>query len=119
MGTLQRKNVDSPDETRTFPNGSMNIVRLNGLSIGRAVFQPGWRWSEHVKAIAGTESCQTHHRGYLISGRLGVRMNDGTEMEFAAGDVYEIPPGHDGWVIGDEPAVGVEVSGAETFARPQ
>ena len=67
--------------------------------------------------IAGTDSCQTHHLGHLVSGRLGVRMDDGTEMEFGPGDVYEIPPGHDGWVIGDEPAVGFEIMGAETFAK--
>ena len=119
MGTLQRKSIDSPDETRTFPHGTFSIVRLGEVSIGRGVFQPGWRWSEHVKAMAGTESCQTPHRGYLVSGRLGARMEDGTEMEFGPGDVYEIPPGHDGWVIGDEPVVGIEVSGAEVFARPQ
>jgi quercetin dioxygenase-like cupin family protein len=119
MATLQGKNMASPDETRSFPHGSFSIIRLGDTAIARGVFEPGWRWSEHVKPLAGTESCQTHHRGYIISGRLGVRMNDGTEMEFGPGDVYEIPPGHDGWVIGDEPAVGLEVSGAEVFARPQ
>src|SRR3712207_1660996 len=114
MATLQRKNVSSPDETRTFPHGSFNIVRLGDFAIANSQFEPGWRWSEHVKPIAGTESCQTHHMGHLVSGRLGVRMNDGTEMEFGPGDVYEIPPGHDGWVIGDEPAVGFEIDRKST-----
>lgn len=115
----QRRSVTQPDETRHFPNGEFAIVRLGDFSVARATFQPGWRWSEHVKPIAGTASCQTHHRGYLVSGRIGVRMDDGAEMEFAAGDAYEIPPGHDGWVVGDEPAVGIELSGAEVFAKPR
>ena len=119
MAKLQRKNIDSPDETRTFPHGSFGIVRIGDVAIARGVFQPGWRWSEDIKPIAGTESCQTHHVGHLISGRIGIRMDDGSEMEFGPGDVYEIPPGHDGWVIGDEPAVGIEVAGAEVFARPK
>ena len=117
MATLQRKNVSSPDETRSFPHGEFNIVRLGDFAIANSRFEPGWRWSEHVKPIAGTESCQTHHMGHLVSGRLGVRMDDGTEMEFGPGDVYEIPPGHDGWVIGDEPVLGFEIMGVETFAK--
>lgn len=117
MATLQRKNISAPDETRTFPKGSFGIVRLGDVAIARGVFQPGWRWSEHVKPLIGGESCQTHHLGHLVSGRIGVRMDDGTEMEFEPGDVYEIPPGHDGWVIGDEPAVGIEIAGAEVFAK--
>jgi uncharacterized cupin superfamily protein len=119
MATLQRKNIGTPDETRTFPQGTFNIVRLGDVAMARSQLQPGWRWSEHVKPIAGTESCQVHHLGYVISGRLGARMEDGTEMEFGPGDAYEIPPGHDGWVIGDEPAVGLEIMGAETFAKPR
>jgi quercetin dioxygenase-like cupin family protein len=117
MATLQRKSLETPDETRTFPQGAFDIVRLGDFAIARSHLQPGWRWSEHVKPIAGTESCQTHHLGYVISGRLGVRMEDGSEMEYGPGDAYEIPPGHDGWVIGDEPAVGLEIMGAETFAK--
>jgi uncharacterized cupin superfamily protein len=119
MATLQRKNIGTPDETRTFPQGTFNIVRLGDVAMARSQLQPGWRWSEHVKPIAGTDSCQVHHLGYVISGRLGARMEDGTEMEFGPGDAYEIPPGHDGWVIGDEPAVGLEIMGAETFAKPR
>jgi hypothetical protein len=117
MATLQGKSLNSPDETRTFPNGSFGIVRLGDITIAKGEFRPGWHWDEHVKPIAGTDSCQTHHLGILTSGRIGVRMNDGTEMEFGPGDVYEIPPGHDGWVIGDEPAIGYEILGAEVFAK--
>jgi hypothetical protein len=119
MATLQRKNVGTPDETRSFPHGTFNIVWLGDVAIARGQFAPGWRWSEHVKPLVGTDSCQTHHLGHLISGRMGVRMDDGTEMAFGPGDVYEIPPGHDGWVIGDEPVVGFEIMGAETFAKPR
>ncbi|MDQ3226657.1 MAG: cupin domain-containing protein [Chloroflexota bacterium] len=119
MSTLQRKNMNTPDETRSFPQGSFNIVRLGDFAIASSAFQPGWRWSEHVKPLVGTESCQTHHRGYIVSGRMGVRMDDGAEMEFGPGDVYEIPSGHDGWVVGNEPMIGLEISGAEVFAKPQ
>jgi hypothetical protein len=117
MATLQRKNVNSPDETRSFPHGKFSIMRIGDIAIASGQFEPGWRWSEHVKPLVGTDSCQTHHVGYLVSGRIGARMEDGTEMEFGPGDAYEIPPGHDGWVIGDEPAVGLEIMGAETFAK--
>ena len=85
MATLQRKNVGTPDETRSFPHGTFTIVRLGDLAIARGQFQPGWRWSEHVKPLVGTASCQTHHLGHLISGRMGVRMDDGTEMAFWTG----------------------------------
>ena len=103
--------VDPMDPVAVKIHGTASIEQRNGR------FEPGWRWSEHIKPLVGTESCQTHHLGYLISGRIGARMEDGTEMEFGPGDVYEIPPGHDGWVIGDEPTVGFEIMGAETFAK--
>lgn len=119
MATLQRKNVDTPNETRTFSHGELKIVRIGGMSMAWGEFQPGWRWSEHIKPLVGSESCQVHHVGHLLSGRLGIRLDDGTEMEFGPGDVYEIPPGHDGWVIGDEPAVGLEIAAAEEFAKPR
>ena len=82
MATLQRKNVGTPDETRTFPHGEFKIVRLGDFAIASSRFEPGWHWSEDIKPIAGTDSCQTHHLGHLVSGRIGVRMDDGTEMEF-------------------------------------
>jgi hypothetical protein len=98
------------DEVREFPNGKVEVSELGGMTVMRATFQPGWRWSENVKPIAGTESCQTHHQGYTVAGRLGVKLDDGTEFELGPGKIHDIPPGHDGWVVGDEPYVGVEFS---------
>jgi hypothetical protein len=91
------------------------IVRL---SIGRATFQPGWRRSESLKPVVGTESCRVSHVGYAVSGRIRIRLDDGTERTISAGDSYTIPPGHDGWVVGEEPFVGIEVMSAEQFAKP-
>jgi hypothetical protein len=119
MATLERKNVDAPDETRTFPHGTLKIVRMGDVSLAWGEFQPGWHWAEHIKPLVGTESCQVHHVGHLLSGRIGIRMDDGTEIELGPGDVYDIPPGHDGWVIGDKPAVGLEIAAAEEFAKPR
>ena len=117
MTTVQSKNLGTPDETRRFPRGESNVVQLGDASVARIVLEPGWRWSEHIKPIAGTESCQVHHLGYLLSGRIHVRMDDGTETEFGSGDAYVIPPGHDAWVVGDEPANGLEFAGAAEFAK--
>ena len=106
------------DEIREFPNGKLEIAKIGGAVIGRATFQPGWRWSESVKPIAGTDSCQNHHVGYSVSGRIGIKMDDGTEFEIGPGDAYDIPPGHDGWVIGDEACVMVDVDpGVATYAK--
>src|SRR5438876_3339270 len=107
------------DEVREFPNGKVEIAKLGDAVIGRATFEPGWRWSESVKPVAGTDSCQVHHIGYQMSGRLGVRLDDGSGLEVGPGEVYNIPPGHDAWVIGDEPVVSVDFRGAETYAKPQ
>ena len=114
--SLQKKSLDSPDETRTFENGKAQVVTLGNFSASRLVFEPGWRWSENVKPIAGTDSCQVLHTGYQVSGRLHVRMEDGTEEEVGPGEAYVIPPGHDAWVVGDEPVVSVDMSSA-TVAR--
>jgi class 3 adenylate cyclase len=103
----QTKNLATPDESLSFPKGSASTVRVGDLVVGRLEQQPGWRWSEQVKAIAGTESCQFHHIGVAISGAAMVRMDDGTELLIEAGDVFDIPPGHDQWVMGDEPAVSI------------
>ena len=118
---LQQKNLDTPDETRTFENGKAQVVTLGDFSASRLTLEPGWRWSEHVKPIAGTDSCQVLHTGYQLSGRLHVRMEDGTEKEYCPGDAYVIPPGHDGWVVGDEPVVTVDMSTvtAEHYAREE
>ena len=100
------------DEVREFPKGKVEIAKLGDAVIGRATFQPGWRWSESVKPIVGTDSCQVPHNGYVVAGRLGIKMDDGTEFEVGAGDAYDIPAGHDGWVIGDDNYVGVDFSPA-------
>ena len=107
---LQRRNLYSPDETRTFENGKAEVVKLGDFSASRLVLEPGWRWSENVKPIAGTDSCQVLHTGYHVSGRLHGRLDDGTEAECGPGDAYVIPPGHDAWVVGDEPVVSVDMS---------
>jgi class 3 adenylate cyclase len=103
----QAKNLATPDETLSFPLGSATTVRVGDLVVGRLEQQPGWRWSEQVKPIAGTESCKFHHIGVGISGAAMIRMDDGAELLVKAGDVFDIPPGHDQWVVGDEPAVSI------------
>lgn len=106
-----------PDEVRRFPNGRIDVVNLDETAFCRFVFEPGWRWSKDVAPIAGTASCQYRHVGYTISGTLEVRMDDGTRMTIGPGDAYEIPPGHDGWVAGDEPWVSVEFTSGHAFGR--
>jgi class 3 adenylate cyclase len=113
------KNFSDPDEVLTFPKGRADNVTLGELTVGRLVQQPGWRWSEQVKPIAGTPSCQFHHVGVAISGRAMVRMDDGTETLITAGDVFDIPPGHDQWVVGDEPALSIVWGGWRGFGKPQ
>ena len=115
MGVTNR-GLDSPDETRTFDKGQVQVVKIGETTIGRYTFEPGWRWSESVKPIAKTDSCQAHHVGYILSGRLHVVTDDGGEAEVGPGEAYEIQPGHDGWVVGDEAVTSVEFSGAEKYA---
>jgi len=117
MARLQSKRLDQPDEVRTFPLGRLDIYELDDVVIGRTEFQPGWHWAEHVKPIAGTSSCQYHHVGVCLAGRLGVRMDDGTSYEIGSGTVFDIPPGHDGWVIGDEPWLTYDVAGMRAYGR--
>ena len=111
---------ESPDETRTPDKTAMDVVRLaDGTTAARLTFQPGWRWSECIKPVAGTDSCQARHVGVAQSGRLVVRHEDGTELEIATGNAYVIEPGHDAWVVGDEPYVSFEFESraAEEYAR--
>lgn len=117
---LERKSFDSPDETRAFTEGKgkVDIVALGDFNIGRGVFQPGWRWSQHVKPLAQTDSCQATHTGYVLSGRMAVRMDDGDEREFAPGDAFFMPPGHDAWIVGDEPCVLLDFTGMGRYAKP-
>jgi hypothetical protein len=113
----EHKGFGSPDETREFPNGQAEILLIGGAEIGRLTFQPGWRWSNDVKPIAGTDSCQAPHFQYHVSGRLGIRMDDGTEMVAGPGDITSLPSGHDAWVVGDEPVVVVDWYGASNYAK--
>ena len=117
MARLQAKSLDDPDEVRPTPFGRVDIYNLDDLVIGRMVFEPGWHWMEHVQPLAGTSLCQYHHVGVCISGRLVNRLEDGTTREIGPGMVYEIPPGHDGWVVGDEAWVAFDVAGVRSFAR--
>ena len=114
---LLRKNLDQPDEVRELPKTRVEVVRLGGYTIMRARFEPGWRWSEHVKPTVGTGSCEVRHVGYVISGQLATRMNDGTEIIFRPGDFAVIPAGHDGWVVGNEPAVFIDFEGGEQYGK--
>jgi hypothetical protein len=108
----ENRSVDRATDVREFPRGRVEVVIVGTTTVSRSTFQPGWRWSECVKPIAGTESCQVQHNGYAISGQIQIRQDDGTEIEISPGDAYSIPPGHDGWVLGDEPWVGVDFSPA-------
>jgi hypothetical protein len=118
MASLESRDFDTPDETRTPDKTRVELVGLSGGQIGRYTFQPGWSWSECIKPVAKTESCQVEHLGYMVSGRLHVEHEDGSTRDLAAGEVYRIAPGHDARVVGDEPAVFVEFQGAAHYAEP-
>ena len=117
MSKIHRKNLDSPDETRKFDNGKLDLVTLDGVTFGRGTVQPGWKWSTSVKPLVKTDSCELLHTQYIISGRLMVKMDDGEEIELGPGDAAIVPPGHDAWVIGSEPVVMIDVTGMSTFAK--
>ena len=112
--TLVHKNLDSPDTKRSFEHGDMHVVTLGGTTFVRGVLRPGWRWSVDAKPEAGTSSCQVSHASYIISGRFAVRMNDGTEVHAGPGDALVAGPGHDAWVVGDEPCVIIDTALAAT-----
>ena len=113
----EQKSFDNPDEVREFPNGRAEILKIGGGEVGRYTFQPGWRWSNDVKPIAGTDSCEVPHFQYHVSGRLAARMDDGTEVVAGPGEITSLPPGHDGWVLGDEPVVIIDWYGASNYAK--
>ena len=117
MARLQRRRFTEPDDVRTVPHGRIDVVELDDRVVGRMSYEPGWRWSVDVKPIAGTDSCQFHHVGVTISGRTRVQMRDGTELEIGPGEVFEIPPGHDAWVVGDEPWVSVDFEAMRAYGR--
>ena len=114
---LEVKSLNSPDEVRTFGKGKLELVKIGGATIGRAVLETGWKWSEHVKPIAKTKSCNAPHFQYHVSGTLHVVMDDGTEKDVKAGEVSQIPPGHDGWVVGNEPVVLIDFQGMVEYAK--
>jgi len=116
---MVRMSLDAPEETRSFEAGMgrLELVNLESGAVGRATFQPGWRWSKHVKPIAKTDSCQAAHTGYFVSGRMKVVMDDVEEAEFGPGDVMICPPGHDGWIVGDEPCVVIDWQGFADYAK--
>lgn len=113
--TIRR--FENADETRRFEKGSLDLLRLPGVTVGRARYEPGWRWSTHVGPTAGTASCQVEHVGLVLQGRAAIRMDDGEEVVVGPGDLFQVPPGHDSWVVGDEPYVSLHLTGAETYAR--
>jgi hypothetical protein len=117
MAPMQKRNMLSPDETRTFEKGKLELVTIGGITFGRATFQPGWRWSTSVKPLVNTKSCEAPHLQYQVSGRIHVVMDDGSEEEFGPGDIALLPPGHDAWVVGDEPVVVIDVSGMVDYAK--
>ena len=118
MSSVEVKKFDSPDETREFKgNGRVELVEVAGRGIPRATFEPGWSWSENVKPIVETDSCQVHHVSYCVSGRMRVTMNNGDEAEIGPGDVVSIPPGHNAEVIGDEACMMIDVAEDEGYAK--
>jgi quercetin dioxygenase-like cupin family protein len=119
MAGLVRKSLNSPEETRPFEDGKgkLELVNLKAGPVGRATFEPGWQWSKHVKPIAKTDSCQAPHMGYFISGRMKVVMDDGEEMEYGPGDFAVMAPGHDAWIVGDEPCVVIDWQGYADYAK--
>ena len=114
-----RMSFDSPEETRPFEGGTgqLDLVNIKEGAVGRATFQPGWKWSEHIKPIAQTNSCQAAHSAYFVSGRMKVVSDDGEEMEYGPGDLAVIPPGHDAWVVGGEPCVIIDWQGFADYAK--
>jgi hypothetical protein len=113
----EQRDFAQPDEVRTFPLGHADILQVGGGEVGRLVFQPGWRWSEHVKPIAGTEMCEAPHFQYHLAGTLRIRMVDGSEFDATPGQVTSLPAGHDAWVVGDEDVVVIDWFGASEYAK--
>ena len=111
------KSFNSPDEVRAFEKGMIEIVKLGNVVIGRTTLEPGWIWEKCVKPIVKTDSCQALHTTYIISGRMKVRMDDGTEVEGGPGDTAVIPPGHNAWVVGDEPCISIDFTGMKDYAK--
>ncbi|MFF3325916.1 cupin domain-containing protein [Streptomyces sp. NPDC002889] len=120
MAGITSRNFDSADETRPFADGKgrLDLVNTERGPVGRAVFEPGWKWSEHIKPLAGTESCQADHAGYVVSGRMKIVMEDGESALVGPGDYFAVAPGHDAWVVGNEPCVALDWVGFGDYAKP-
>ena len=117
MSEIEIRRFEKADETRTFEHGSFELVTIGGVTIGRASYEPGWIWSEHVGRPAGERLCQIEHVGLVVSGRAAVKMADGTEGLLTSGDLFAIAPGHDSWVVGDQPYVSLHLLGASGYTR--
>jgi quercetin dioxygenase-like cupin family protein len=117
--TIVKRNFDSADEVRPFEDhkGHLDLIETDHGLVGRAVFEPGWQWSKHVKPMAGTDSCQAAHTGYCVSGRMKIVMDDGEEAEYGPGDFMEVEPGHDAWVLGGEQCVALDWTGMADYAK--
>jgi len=118
QGKIVKRNFNSPDETRPAGAGKADVVNLGDVTMMKVTLQPGWKWSKDVKPLVNTPSCQAPHLGYIMSGRLHVVMDDGTEEEFGPGDLELIAPGHDAWVVGNDPVVALDITGAGIWAKP-
>lgn len=118
MAGIEGKSFDAPDETVAFDHGRVHLLKFGSLAIAREVLEPGWRWSVHVKPIAGTERCEFHHVSFVLEGRIGVESRDGEIREFTTGEVVDIAPGHDAWVVGEDPAVTIDFQGVLGWAKP-
>jgi len=113
---LKLQNLDSPSETRTFEHGRFEPYSIGPMTIGRATYEPGWKWSEHVGGPAGASACMVEHVGLVVSGRAAVKMTDGEERVMGPGDLFYVPPGHDSWVVGNEPYISLHFMGSENYA---
>ncbi len=119
MASIETKSMDHPDEKRSPEKTDMSVVHLGDATVARLSVEPGWTWATCIKPLVGTESCQAAHLGYVVSGRIHIASNDGAELDLGPGDAYRIDPGHDAWVLGDEPFVALEFESktAETYAK--
>ena len=117
MSQVILKRFETPDETISFEKGRFEKITLGGMTIGRAVYEPGWQWSTHIGSETGAKLCQVEHVGLVVSGRATAAMEDGTVIEMRAGDSFYVPPGHDSWVVGEEPYVSIHLLGAEKYAH--
>jgi hypothetical protein len=118
MKNLERKNFSNPDELRTPSKTRVEVVKVGDATIMRGTFEPGWKWSECVKPVVGTKSCEVPHVMYIESGSMIVKMDNGEETETKAGDAVVVPPGHDAWVVGDKPCITIDFSGGANYAKP-